>query len=80
MLSDSSDPIAPQMLTGLLQKTAFTALGPSMAEKGWQSFEKYAGGFTPEQRARVETSLKEMREHPNEARAQAEPEGPSGGG
>jgi ABC-2 type transport system permease protein len=72
MLSDSSDPIAPQMLAGLLQKTAFTALGPSMAEKGWQSFETYAGGFTPEQRVRVEASLKAMREHPNDPNAQAQ--------
>jgi ABC-2 type transport system permease protein len=61
LLSDSSDPIAPQMVAGLLQKTALTALGPAMAEKGSLYFEHYAGGFTPEQHQRIQESLTEMR-------------------
>jgi len=79
MLSDSSDPIAPQMLAGLLQKTAFTMLGPSMAEKGMQSFETYAGRFTPEQRTRIEASLKAMRERQNDPQAQTGQAGSGGG-
>jgi len=82
MLSDSSDPIAPQMLAGLLQKTAFTSLAPSMAEKGWDSLEASAGGFTPEQRSRVQQSLEAMRKHQNDPNAQAGSGrgGQSGGG
>lgn len=50
LLNDQSDPIAPQIVNGLLQKAAMTALPASMASEGMQYTEKYLGAFTPEQR------------------------------
>jgi ABC-2 type transport system permease protein len=44
-----SDPVAPQMVNGLLQKVAFTAAPTSMAVQGMSVFQKYAGPMTPEQ-------------------------------
>lgn len=57
LLNDSSDPIAPQVVGGLLQKTAMTSMPLTMAEKGSEYTQRYIGGFTPEQRKRWEAGL-----------------------
>jgi ABC-2 type transport system permease protein len=62
MLKDSSDMVAPQMITGLLQKVAMTALPDVMAEQGSKYMDQYAGGYTPEQRARIESGLEKLRQ------------------
>ena len=49
LLSDQSDPVAPQIVNGLLQKAAITAMPASMAQQGMKYTEKYLGTFTPEQ-------------------------------
>ena len=49
VLADTSDPIAPQVVQGLLQKVAFTAAPEMMADEGLATFEKYAGPLTPAQ-------------------------------
>ena len=54
LLADVSDPVAPQMVAGLLQKVAFTALPQTFAVEGLAMFEKYTGPLTPEQRAAVD--------------------------
>ena len=46
--------IAPQMVAGLLQKVAMTAMPDVMAEQGSKYMDQYAGGFTPEQRKRID--------------------------
>jgi len=61
LLKDSSDMVAPQVITGLLQKVAMTAMPDAMAAQGSKYMDKYAGGFTPEQRKRIETGLEELR-------------------
>ena len=61
LLKDSSDMVAPQMITGLLQKVAMTAMPDVMAEKGAKYMDEYAGGFTPEQRRRMDSGLEELR-------------------
>ena len=61
LLKDSSDMVAPQMITGLLQKVAITAMPDVMAAQGSKYMDKYAGGFTPEQRKRIEAGLEELR-------------------
>ncbi|MGE5836129.1 MAG: ABC transporter permease, partial [Acidobacteriota bacterium] len=43
LLADVSDPIAPQVVRGLLQKVSFTAAPESMAAEGLAMFEKYSG-------------------------------------
>lgn len=50
LLADVSDPVAPQVVSGLLQKVAFTATPMTMATEGMSMFEKYGGAMTPQQR------------------------------
>jgi ABC-2 type transport system permease protein len=64
LLKDSSDMIAPQVVAGLLQKVAITSMPDVMAELGSKYMDRYAGGFTPEQRKRMDSSLERLRKQP----------------
>jgi linearmycin/streptolysin S transport system permease protein len=57
LLNDSSDPVAAQVLSGLLQKVVMTSLPDTMAAVGMKYFEQASGGLTPEQRRRIESSM-----------------------
>jgi ABC-2 type transport system permease protein len=57
LLKDSSDMVAPQIVIGLLQKVAMTAMPEVMAQQGAKYMDEYAGGFTPEQRKRIDNGL-----------------------
>lgn len=57
ILADSADPIAPQVLNGLVQKVAMTSMPASLARSGLAELEKWSGGLTAEQRARIEQSI-----------------------
>ncbi|HYX20393.1 MAG TPA: ABC transporter permease, partial [Thermoanaerobaculia bacterium] len=57
VLADSSDPIAPQVVNGLVQKVAMTSMPASLARSGMSELEKWSGGLTPEQRARMEDAI-----------------------
>jgi len=72
LLHDSSDPVAAQMVGGILQKVVMTSLPDTMAKVGMQYFEKYSGGLTPQQRDRIESSLSMMQNAPAQS-------GPAGG-
>ena len=61
LLKDSSDMVAPQIITGLLQKVAMSAMPEAMAAQGSKYLDAYAGGFTPEQRKRIEQGLEQLR-------------------
>jgi len=61
LLNDQSDMIAPQVVIGMLQKDAMTAMPAVMAEQGMKTAEKYIGGFTPEQKKVVEDGLADLR-------------------
>jgi ABC-2 type transport system permease protein len=61
MLKDSSDMVAPQVIVGLLQKLALTSMPDIMAEQGSKYTEQYAGGFTPEQRSRINARIDQLR-------------------
>jgi ABC-2 type transport system permease protein len=61
LLADVSDPIAPQVVGGLLQKVTMTAAPDLMIKSGIGQFEKYAGGLTPEQRSAVNAWLPTMK-------------------
>jgi len=54
LLADVSDPIAPQMVQGLLQKVSFTAAPDVLATEGMGMLEKYGGPLTPAQRSSME--------------------------
>jgi ABC-2 type transport system permease protein len=62
LLNDASDMIAPQMVGGLLQKAAMTAMPEAMAEQGMKSTGDYIGGFTPEQRKLMESNLERLKQ------------------
>ena len=61
LLADVSDPIAPQMVNGLLQKVTMTAAPDLMMQGGMKQFEKYAGALTPQQQAAVSEWLPLLR-------------------
>ena len=65
LLNDSSDMIAPQMVAGLLQKAGMTSMPEVMAEKGMKYTDQFIGGFTPEQRKRMNGNLEQFRQHEN---------------
>jgi ABC-2 type transport system permease protein len=54
LLADPSDPVAPQMVQGLLQKVTMTAAPDLMMRGGMRQFERYAGALTAEQRRSVD--------------------------
>ncbi len=62
LLADSSDPIGPQVVAGLLQGIAATAMPDVMAQTGVEELERWGGGLTPEQRARMDTSIRTLRD------------------
>jgi ABC-2 type transport system permease protein len=61
LLADVSDPIAPQMVYGLLQKVAMTSAPDILMQGGISQFERYAGALTPQQRAAVNGWLPQLR-------------------
>ena len=61
LLRDPSDMVAPQVAAGLLQKVALTSMPDVMARAGSNYMDQYAGGFTPEQRKRIDAGLEELR-------------------
>lgn len=61
LLNDASDTIAPQMVMGLLQKAAMTAMPVVMAEQGMKYTDKYIGGLTPEQQKLMDASLDKLK-------------------
>jgi ABC-2 type transport system permease protein len=62
LLEDSSDAVAPQVVSGLLQKVAMTSMPDLMAEQGSKYFDEFAGGLTREQRNRLDEGIRNLRE------------------
>lgn len=58
---DVANPVAAQVVQGLLQKIAMTAMPDLAIERGIGMFEKYAGALTEEQRAAMARFLPELR-------------------
>jgi ABC-2 type transport system permease protein len=61
LLEDSSDMVASQMIAGLLQEVAMTAMPDIMAEQGTRMLDRYSGGLTAEQRKRMDEALASLR-------------------
>jgi ABC-2 type transport system permease protein len=53
LLVDSSNPVAAQMVSGLMQKAAFGSVD-LIADRGMEMFERFAGVFTPDQKKNVD--------------------------
>jgi len=71
LLEDSSDRVAPQMISGLLQKVAMTSMPDVMAEQGSKYFDQFAGGLTREQRERLNDGIRLLRERRDSGAATA---------
>jgi ABC-2 type transport system permease protein len=83
LLNDSSDAIAPQMVAGLLQKAAMTAMPADMAEEGMKYADKYMGGLTTDQRKLVDSNLgmlRKVQDTRDTNGESADGSGPNGGG
>jgi len=65
LLKDSSDMVAWQMVAGLLQKVAMTSMPAVMAEQGLRSADQFVGGFTLEQRKRMDAGLEQLSQYEN---------------
>ena len=63
LLNDQSDAIAPQIVSGLLQKAAMTSMPASMAGEGEKYMKQYIGGLTPEQQKRWDANLAAPQHH-----------------
>lgn len=61
LLADVSDPIAPQMVQGLLQKVMMTAAPDLMMADGIRQFEEHAGALTEQQRTAVDAWLRQLK-------------------
>ncbi len=61
LLADPSDPVAPNMVGGLLQKVTMTAAPELFAQSGLRQFETYAGKLTPQQQAAVDAWLPRLK-------------------
>src|SRR5580765_3982225 len=57
ILNDSSDPVAAQVLAGMLQKTVMVSLPSTMAAAGSHFFDQAIGGLTAQQHQQMEASL-----------------------
>jgi ABC-2 type transport system permease protein len=72
---DSSNPVAAQMVAGLLQKVVMTSMSDSMADSGAKYLALAAGGLTPQQRQSLESNLARM--HEQAARRDAQTDAPA---
>lgn len=61
ILADTSDPIAPQVLSGLLQKVAMTAMPDVMAQRGIEQVDRWGGDLTPEQKTALQRNVDALR-------------------
>lgn len=79
LLEDSSDMVAPQVVSGLLQKVAMTSMPDVMAEQGSKYIDQFAGGLTREQRERIEQSLSYLRNGRGSGRSASPSDNNTGG-
>ncbi|HMF90619.1 MAG TPA: ABC transporter permease [Candidatus Angelobacter sp.] len=68
LLKDRSDVIAPQVVTGLLQKVAMTAMPDVMASQGSKYLDQFAG-LTRGQRDRLDQAIRDLREQSEQGTA-----------
>lgn len=61
ILSDSADPIADQIVGGLLQKTLMVSMPEKMMDAGVNEVDRWSGGLTPQQKAAIDQSMKSYR-------------------
>ena len=60
IFADPSDPVAPQVVSGLLQKVAMTAMPTKMIVGGAEQIESAIGGMSEEQRKNMDVWLEQI--------------------
>jgi ABC-2 type transport system permease protein len=78
VLTDPSDPIASNVVQGLLQKVVMTAAPDLMMAGGMRQFERYAGALTPQQRQAVDQWLPRLKTDATNSSSSAAGGGPMG--
>jgi len=61
LMSDSADPIADQVVGGLLQKTMMTSMPEMMMDAGVSEVDRWSGGLTAQQKAALDQNMKSYR-------------------
>jgi ABC-2 type transport system permease protein len=69
LLADTSDPIAPQIVRGMLQKVVMGSMPEVMAEHGAHEMERWSGGLTPQQQANIQQSIESLKKYGNRTTA-----------
>lgn len=75
LLADVSDPIAPQMVQGLLQKVVMTSAPDLMMQGGIRQFSQYGGALTPQQQDAVNAWLPKLKQDQAAGAANGESKG-----
>jgi ABC-2 type transport system permease protein len=57
LYADTADPVAPQLVTGVLQRVVVTALPGALAQAGMEAMDRWGGGLTLEQRETLEKNI-----------------------
>lgn len=63
ILHDKSDPVAAQMVSGLLQKAVMMSMPDVMAQQGGKYMDSAVGGLTPDQKVRFDANMQRYRAH-----------------
>jgi ABC-2 type transport system permease protein len=61
LMSDSADPIADQVVGGLLQKTMMTSMPEMMMDAGVSEVDRWSGGLTAQQKTALDQNMKSYR-------------------
>jgi ABC-2 type transport system permease protein len=61
LLADSADPVADQVVNGLLQKTIMTAMPDMMMAGGVDAVDKWSGGLSPAQHATIQKNMDQFK-------------------
>jgi ABC-2 type transport system permease protein len=61
LLADSADPIADQVVGGLLQKNMMMAMPEMMMDAGVTEVDRWSGGLTAQQKAAIDQNMKSYR-------------------
>ncbi len=62
IIADTSDPVAAQVVNGLLQKTVMTAMPDMMMTAGVDAVDQYSGGLTEQQKKMLQSNFKAFEE------------------
>ena len=72
MLRDPSDMIAPQVVSGMLQKTLFVGMPDMMITGGMDALEKFGGPLTPQQRENLQKQATNLKNLPRQKQQQGD--------